>query len=59
MRQYREGKRFCDVVVQSGGIAALNRVWASERSLPTRAELLEPARWISRVSSGAVLGGTR
>jgi coenzyme F420 biosynthesis associated uncharacterized protein len=59
MRQYREGKRFCDVVVQSGGIAALNRVWESERSLPTRAELLEPTRWISRMSSGAVVGGTR
>jgi coenzyme F420 biosynthesis associated uncharacterized protein len=59
MRQYRDGKRFCDVVVQSGGIATLDRVWESERSLPSREELLEPARWISRTAAGAVAGGTR
>jgi coenzyme F420 biosynthesis associated uncharacterized protein len=59
LRQYREGKRFCDVVVQSGGIATLDRVWESERSLPSREELLEPAHWISRTTAESVAGGTR
>ena len=49
MRQYEEGKAFCDGVVARGGIAALNRVWESPESLPTPAELGDPDAWLARV----------
>jgi coenzyme F420 biosynthesis associated uncharacterized protein len=51
MRQYEEGKAFCDGVVERGGIAALNRVWDSPQALPTQAELKDPARWVTRVQA--------
>jgi coenzyme F420 biosynthesis associated uncharacterized protein len=50
MRQYREGKRFCDIVVTRGGIAALNGVWAGERALPSQAELQDPGLWLERTA---------
>ncbi|MDQ1422185.1 MAG: hypothetical protein QOJ52_4147, partial [Acidimicrobiaceae bacterium] len=43
MRQYRDGKRFCDRVVELGGLAALNRVWSAPAALPDLAELADPA----------------
>ncbi len=49
MRQYEEGKRFCDAVVEHGGIETLNRVWESPESLPTQPEVKDPAAWIERV----------
>ena len=51
MRQYEEGKRFCDAVVEQGGIEALNRAWASPASLPTAAELRDPPAWLARVAA--------
>jgi coenzyme F420 biosynthesis associated uncharacterized protein len=48
LRQYEEGKRFCDEVVAAGGIEALNRVWDSPASLPTLAELRDPPSWQPR-----------
>jgi coenzyme F420 biosynthesis associated uncharacterized protein len=48
MRQYEQGKAFCDAVVARGGIATLNRVWAAPEALPTLAELDDAAAWISR-----------
>jgi coenzyme F420 biosynthesis associated uncharacterized protein len=53
MRQYVIGKRFCDAVVQRGGLQALNRVWASPDALPTLAELEDPARWMARTAPPA------
>jgi coenzyme F420 biosynthesis associated uncharacterized protein len=49
MRQYEEGKVFCDGVVAEAGMEALNRVWASPESLPTPAELEHPLEWLTRV----------
>jgi coenzyme F420 biosynthesis associated uncharacterized protein len=49
MRQYEQGKKFCDAVVASHGIGALNRVWESPDSLPTTAELRAPDAWVSRI----------
>src|SRR5918999_1051629 len=46
MRQYEEGKAFCDAVVEQGGIESLNRVWESPRSLPQPDELREPGEWL-------------
>jgi len=48
MRQYRDGKRFCDGVVEIGGISVLNRVWRAPEAMPTLAELARPADWIRR-----------
>jgi coenzyme F420 biosynthesis associated uncharacterized protein len=50
LRQYEEGKRFCDSVVAEGGLPALNRVWDSPESLPTLEELRDPPRWVKRTS---------
>ena len=49
MRQYEQGKVFCDAVVAEAGIAALNRVWESPESLPTEAELERPLDWLARL----------
>jgi putative hydrolase len=50
MRQYRQGKAFCDAVAAEGGTALLNRVWESPAALPTGDELRRPERWITRVA---------
>jgi coenzyme F420 biosynthesis associated uncharacterized protein len=49
MRQYEQGKQFCDAVVSERGIAVLNRVWESPESLPTAAELRHPSAWVQRI----------
>jgi coenzyme F420 biosynthesis associated uncharacterized protein len=49
MRQYEQGKVFCDAVVAEAGMEALNRVWASPESLPTSSELDQPLDWLARV----------
>jgi putative hydrolase len=54
LRQYEEGKRFCDAVVARGGIEALNRAWTAPDRLPTLAELDDPAGWIRRTEMRAV-----
>ena len=48
LRQYELGKAFCDAVVARGGIEALNRAWAGPETLPTLAELDDPAGWLAR-----------
>jgi coenzyme F420 biosynthesis associated uncharacterized protein len=48
LRQYEQGKAFCDGVVARAGIGGLNRVWAGPASLPTVAELNDPAGWLAR-----------
>jgi uncharacterized protein (DUF2342 family) len=49
MRQYELGKRWSDAVAERHGIETLNRVWESPETLPTRAELADPASWLRRV----------
>src|SRR3954464_14066655 len=49
MRQYEQGKQFCDAVVSAHGIAVLNRVWESPEALPTAAELRHPESWVARI----------
>jgi coenzyme F420 biosynthesis associated uncharacterized protein len=48
IRQYQQGKAFCDAVVARGGISALNRAWAGPEALPTPAELDDPVGWLAR-----------
>jgi coenzyme F420 biosynthesis associated uncharacterized protein len=51
MRQYEQGKAFCDEVVRAGGMTALKRVWSSPDALPSERELQQPADWLARVGS--------
>jgi len=48
MRQYEDGRRFCDAVVAEGGMAALNRAWTGPDALPSPEELADPHAWIAR-----------
>jgi coenzyme F420 biosynthesis associated uncharacterized protein len=58
LRQYEDGRRFCDAVVAAGqengsrgtsGPELLARVWAAPENLPTTAELASPELWLARV----------
>jgi coenzyme F420 biosynthesis associated uncharacterized protein len=49
MRQYEEGKFFCDAIVDAAGTEALVRVFASAEELPTLTELSDPPAWLARV----------
>src|SRR3954449_8050596 len=49
MRQYEQGKKFSDFVVDAHGIGMLNRVWESPEALPSPAELRDPAAWVERI----------
>ena len=42
LRQYEQGKAFCDGVVARAGIEGLNRVWIAPEAMPTVAELDDP-----------------
>jgi coenzyme F420 biosynthesis associated uncharacterized protein len=53
LRQYRLGKAFCDAVVAEADIGTLNRVWDGPASLPTPAELTNPAAWVHRAAAVA------
>jgi uncharacterized protein (DUF2342 family) len=48
LRQYEQGKVFCDAVVAAGGIAALNRVWEAPAAMPRLDEIEKPERWMAR-----------
>jgi coenzyme F420 biosynthesis associated uncharacterized protein len=48
LRQYGEGKAFCDAVVASGGADALRTAWNSPAAAPTLAELRDPSSWLAR-----------
>jgi uncharacterized protein (DUF2342 family) len=48
LRQYEQGKAFCDAVVGLGGISALNRAWAGPEALPQPAEIEDALAWLAR-----------
>jgi len=48
MRQYTQGKAFCDLIVASAGTRALNHVFSSPQALPTLTEIQDPAAWLER-----------
>jgi coenzyme F420 biosynthesis associated uncharacterized protein len=48
LRQYEEGKRFCDAVAAAAGPAALHTVFAGPERLPSVAELRDPGAWMQR-----------
>jgi uncharacterized protein (DUF2342 family) len=51
LRQYEQGRRFCDAVVEAGGPQALARAWIGPEFLPTPAELQAPATWLARTAA--------
>ncbi len=48
MRQYQQGKVFCDAVVRQGGSDALARVFSEPSALPSLAEITDPSAWLVR-----------
>jgi uncharacterized protein (DUF2342 family) len=50
MQQYAAGERFVRKTVELAGMDGLNRIWQEEANLPTREEITEPVRWVSRVA---------
>lgn len=48
LRQYQDGKAFCDGVVALAGPAALHRAFAAPELAPTLEELADPAAWVQR-----------
>jgi coenzyme F420 biosynthesis associated uncharacterized protein len=55
LRQYEEGKFFCDAVVRAAGSPALRHLFSAPDALPTMAELGEPSAWLRRVGLGPQL----
>ncbi|MEJ7797244.1 MAG: zinc-dependent metalloprotease [Solirubrobacteraceae bacterium] len=53
LRQYEDGKRFCDTVATATGPAGLHRVFEGPEQLPTVAELHDPQAWMRRTGAHA------
>jgi uncharacterized protein (DUF2342 family) len=51
LRQYEDGKRFCDAVASAAGPAALHAVFAGPEQLPSAAELRDPDAWMLRTGA--------
>ncbi len=49
MRQYRDGAVFVRGVVERVGTAGFNAVWTAPSTLPSAAEIADPAAWVRRV----------
>ena len=49
LKQYEQGKAFCDVIAEERGNAGLLQAWASADNAPVAAELGAPAAWLRRV----------
>jgi coenzyme F420 biosynthesis associated uncharacterized protein len=54
LRQYEQGKRFCDAVVDQAGPDALRHVFSSPDALPTLEELDAPSQWLERTGAAQV-----
>ncbi len=50
LRQYAEGAAFTRHVVNAIGMDGFNTVWTSPETLPTRAEIIDPAAWLYRIT---------
>ncbi|HWI74518.1 MAG TPA: zinc-dependent metalloprotease [Baekduia sp.] len=53
LKQYAQGRRFCDTIVAARGEAGLRDAWAAEELAPTSAELAAPAAWLARTEPAA------
>jgi uncharacterized protein (DUF2342 family) len=50
-RQYVDGSAFVRSVVERIGLDDFNAIWTSRETLPTKAEIADPAQWIARVQA--------
>jgi uncharacterized protein (DUF2342 family) len=50
LKQYEQGKRFCDAVVDQAGPGALRYVFSSPDAVPTMGEIEAPERWLERTA---------
>ncbi|HEX5923480.1 MAG TPA: zinc-dependent metalloprotease [Baekduia sp.] len=48
LKQYAQGRVFCDTVVAARGEAGLREAWAAPELAPTSAELAAPLVWLAR-----------
>ncbi|HMG31235.1 MAG TPA: zinc-dependent metalloprotease [Jiangellaceae bacterium] len=55
MRQYRDGAKFVNGVVERVGMNGFNRVWESAETLPHLDEIADPVAWVRRVHGQAAL----
>ncbi len=49
MRQYKDGAAFVNSVIAKVGMEGFNAVWEKPANLPTKAEILDPQSWVTRV----------
>jgi coenzyme F420 biosynthesis associated uncharacterized protein len=50
LRQYEQGKQFCDAVVRERGVEALHNVFSGPEALPSVDELRDPSAWLARTA---------
>ena len=50
LRQYEQGKYFCDAIVRERGRGALQHVFSSPEALPTLSEIQNPRAWLARTT---------
>jgi coenzyme F420 biosynthesis associated uncharacterized protein len=53
LRQYAQGRQFCDAVVAARGETGLRDAWATPELAPTPGELAAPAAWLRRTATAA------
>jgi coenzyme F420 biosynthesis associated uncharacterized protein len=53
LRQYEQGKRFCDAVVDEAGPDALRHAFSAPEALPTLQEIERPSEWLARTRGAA------
>jgi coenzyme F420 biosynthesis associated uncharacterized protein len=51
LKQYEQGRRFCDGVVAEAGPDGLARAWRGPEYLPRTAELADPSAWLARTAA--------
>jgi coenzyme F420 biosynthesis associated uncharacterized protein len=49
LRQYAEGRKFVQGIVERVGMAGLNKIWESPLTLPRLSDLTDPDAWVARV----------
>jgi uncharacterized protein (DUF2342 family) len=53
LRQYQQGRAFCDGVLERADVPTLHRAFERPELLPTLAELGDPGAWLDRVQPAA------
>lgn len=49
LRQYKDGQKFVQFIVDARGMQQFNRIWDGVQNLPTETEIHNPQAWIDRV----------